>query len=430
MNDLLLKQGYITFQLFSPAEVAALSSQFDTELFINPLVSNSPTSRAAYVAKPAMSAFGALGDPWSFHMPVRNVIDGALHRWVFANLTHYGGKQRFFLHRDRAMVRTPGTSISGESWHTDNPPASTAVLVNTPHGDIVESHEHDITLGGWVSLSGRNAFCCCPGTHTLTRAKDANGFVPFTKEDGDRFSRECTTINVPPGHAILFYQNIVHCIKPGKVAVRTTRTFVGVSFTDARFSGFYRDLDRRLRHFSAMQLPSGQEPLMYESRHLMYWQDAIERYSANFIDKACESYVKKSNPRGKPAESHVKQTIQKPNHTNASPTKRFVQQKLFDLAMYVFPSQLPDEYTPEQRAMFFPFPFPNNEILIDYFLLLVEINFCTYTDRSAKNSTGNPFVSTIGALFTSSVPYLKDFVPTAASNVPSSNASTPSRRKP
>ena len=350
----LFANGVITFPLFSPDEIAAISAEFDRQLAANPLLIDTPATRAAYTAKPAMDSFGALGDPYSFHMPIRKIIDAALHRWIDANLKNYCFRDRFFLHRDRAMVRPRGTTISGESWHTDNPPSVLAIMTTDENGQrTVESHEDDITLGGWVSLSGANAFRCCPKTHELRRKKDLNGFVPFTKEESDRFTQESVTISVPPGHAILFYQNIVHCINPGRVSVRTTRTFVGVSFTNAERTGFYRDLSRRLHNFSAMQLPSGQEPFMYEAMHLVFWRERIESYSSNFIDAVCETYV----PSAK-----KKRRYNEDEPIDMRP-RRFIRKQLGDLTAYVPPEKLPPPYTPEERAMFFPSLFTPNEVI-------------------------------------------------------------------
>lgn len=343
----LFTNGIITFELFNPKEIADISSEFDRQLSENPLILDTPTARAAYFSKPAMDTFGALGDPWSFHMPVRKRIDVALHRWVDANLKNYCFRDRFFLHRDRAMVRVPNTTISGESWHTDNPPAVTGVFYKNENDELlIDSHENDITLGGWVSLSGRNAFCCCPGTHELRRKKDLNGFVPFSKEENTKFTRDSIIMTVPPGHAILFYQNIVHCINPGRISVRTTRTFLGISFTNAEHTGFYRDLDRRLRAFSSMQLPSGQEPFMYEAMHLVFWRDRIETYSANFIPTVCETYTPSTKKKRKRTDTPLDMR-----------PRRFIIKQLGDLRCYIPPTKLPKPYTPEERAMFFPFLF-------------------------------------------------------------------------
>jgi len=245
-----------------------------------------------YAQKPALAIFGALGTASSFHHPaVRNIRILAFEaiRQHFKQYYNLNGTQlkNIQLLIDRVGVRVPhtqqwgGGNISGESWHRDQAPQQFMKSI-LPDGKTVNSSGIDEVLGGWINLNMAvtQAFVCVKGTH-LQRSNESGFVTDFTKEDKKKFDQNKVTIEVPPGHIILFYQNIIHMVRKYTIGNFEYRLFLGIRFTNDINSIF--DYNSALVEQGVPVIPSGQTPRLYEKMHAINHKDKIGTWTTYFI---------------------------------------------------------------------------------------------------------------------------------------------------
>lgn len=235
-----------------------------------------------------LGSFGALGSPSSFHHPtiralrvrIRESIEDRLFQELLClrgDAKKEGGATVEML-LDRLSKRTTGSKLTGEHWHRDQTPAS----VRLPNADGQPSKIKtpifpQEVFGGWLNLDPHQeqAFACAPGTHHDTNTH--GGFLPITAEKAALY-RDCQTMIkiVPPGHLLVFYQNIAHQVLPsrGKLTTDSYRLYVGWHLTlNARspsslFGETY--MERVLKSQEAPLLPSGQRPPMFPAMALNF----------------------------------------------------------------------------------------------------------------------------------------------------------------
>lgn len=204
-----------------------------------------PQQQTVYV----QGAFGALGNPASFHNPTVRRL--RLHVFTkVAPLVFQGEKRNLCLLLDRVSIRRQGTKPGAEQWHRDKS------KLNDVNNDDVH--------GGWLNLDLYNeqGFSCVLGTHTQ-RSTDV-GFV----RESNEYDALKTYIRVPPGHLIIFYQNIVHEVLPIKSPIDSLRLYVGwyLTFGTQHLFNAQKFLFQ-LQTQAVIPLPSEQMPPMYSSNH-------------------------------------------------------------------------------------------------------------------------------------------------------------------
>lgn len=195
---------------------------------------------------------------------------------------------------DRFSIRRAGTSTTAESWHRDQSPrrpGETAVDV-------------DLVLGGWLNLDlagGTQHFSCHTGTHTLPAG--ANGFAPLTTDAAADAQAHRQTFAVPPGHWVVFYQNLVHEVHASTTPYDSMRQFFGwriTTSTRAMFEECAQDAQVRREFKSAGGLPdwrrqvfeeqgvppipSGQRPRMFAKLSLNFRKAKLARWAADELD--------------------------------------------------------------------------------------------------------------------------------------------------
>lgn len=214
-------------------------------------------------------AFGALGNPASFHNPVvRHIRMNMMFRAVpiLKGLAGRASPEKNIEQLvDRMSIRRRGTTLGKETWHRDVSPA--------PPGDVI--------LGGWVNLDteGIQRFSCIPGSHVSQSSQ--TGFVKETSVD----ETKKRVYTIPPGHWIVFYQNILHEVLPGKVQFDSIRLFVGFRLTSTDQPLFNHD--RELREQGVMHLPSGQMPTMWSPNHLAFHSKTVIPWSQSTFKPQC-----------------------------------------------------------------------------------------------------------------------------------------------
>lgn len=210
-----------------------------------------------------LGAFGALGNPASFHCPwVRNIRDYAYHYAVAALRNRMEPGERFHMLFDRMCIRRAGTAYQGEGWHRDV-------------CEKLNSLPSDKIWGGWINLDLQDqVFTCVPDS-----SDDPHVGAGFAKADTppDHMVRQ---IKVPSGYMVLFRQDILHTITKSRFFENSYRVFVGFRITTSD-QPLYDVMDI-VTNQKVPPLPSGQMPSMFSANHdscLLYkqtipWSDA------------------------------------------------------------------------------------------------------------------------------------------------------------
>lgn len=241
-----------------------------------------------------LGGFGALGNPSSFHHPTVRAFRRLLKKLTIRPVAREYARQRFGGEADavrleamfdRLCVRKDDfKSPSAEAWHRDIYDADTYRLRPLPHS--LPGGELDILIGGWSNLDDRDqAFVGLVGSHDETFATSGGGFATFSDADIRRFrfaerlaaqanatfgqTLRCNAageIVVPPGHAILFLQRLVHSVKSGpQPPTPALRVFHGFRLTTEEAALF--DHRSVVENGAVPRIPSGQIPPMYSKNH-------------------------------------------------------------------------------------------------------------------------------------------------------------------
>jgi hypothetical protein len=238
------------------------------------------------MAQRVLGAFGALGNPSSFHHPTIRSLRRLIYKRtkpLFRDMCErLGPDHKYEMLIDRLCVRknTFGV-VSSETWHRD---------VYTPDKhDPRPLGETDLILGGWLNLNEPDGhtqhFVGILGSHDTEEARAASGgFALEPKSVGKRAEAQLkqqanmTTpflatgpdgaIIVPPGHLVVFYQRILHMVRGGKPpADPSLRLFLGHRLTEEQEPLFPPPDDTG----AVVRIPSGQTPPMYSANHYQFF---------------------------------------------------------------------------------------------------------------------------------------------------------------
>lgn len=86
------------------------------------------------------------------------------------------------------------------------------------------------------------------------------------------------------GHAIIFYQSIIHEVLSTRVDHLVLRLFFGWRLTDDANESIIPELERRMRDGDVIPLKSGQIPPMYPNMYKVNWMDKVEQLSKLYKD--------------------------------------------------------------------------------------------------------------------------------------------------
>ena len=244
-------------------------------------------------ARRVLGGFGAWGNPASFHHPTVRAFRRVVKRALVDALREYAREveldddvaaEMLF---DRMCVRyDPFLSPSAESWHRDVYDGDAFRLRALPR-TLRGGTARDQIFGGWTNLDERDqAFVGLVGTHDETFATASGGFAVFDERDVARLgfdarlraqagwsfgatiaTNERGEVVVPPGHAIVFRQDLVHAVKSGpQPRTPALRVFHGVRLTREAVP-LFEDLDAVLADGAVPRIPSGQLPPMFSKNH-------------------------------------------------------------------------------------------------------------------------------------------------------------------
>lgn len=243
---------------------------------------------------------GLLGNPSSFHHPCIRSMRRFLNRLFVRELMRayvarlYGpefvGAVRLESLFDRLCVRCSafGKPMADE-WHRDVYKHEKDDLRPLP--STLPGGDKDVIFGGWWNLDGRDQhFVGLVGSHRESYPTQG-GFDVFSREEiaalgfsERRWEQRSKTIGhslrtnelgdivVPPGHMILFPQNLIHAVKSGKQPpTPALRLYHGFRLTCE---------DRPLFEYEAQKdggvprVPSGQLAVMYARNHYAAFANA------------------------------------------------------------------------------------------------------------------------------------------------------------
>ena len=243
---------------------------------------------------PIIGGFGAFGNPSSYHCRSVRKLRRRVYRAIKAGLQKElldKGYRYIQLLFDRLSWRTPGTSVSGESFHRDVSPTCS-------------SGEISMVTGGWLNLdSNSQYFSCIPGTHTKEGGyvpDDKSGFVKTTKEEAAELRKQRVAVEIPPGHIILFYNHLLHEVKATKQRVDgkgSYRLYCGIRASSDSKTPF--DYEKDIADQASPILPSGDRPPMYTTRHLAFFKKRLIEFSERYKEVCLEEKTSKDGERYK-----------------------------------------------------------------------------------------------------------------------------------
>ena len=218
--------------------------------------------------------FGALGNPSSFH----NMVVRKMRLEIFNKLKPFWkGYYEAFLKRrsvtsssrsapprnwrfhaivDRLMLRAIGDKATPESWHRDTP-ISEHVISDQRGGT------GDHIFGGWVNLNLEDQkFSYIEGSH-LPGYNPRNGFAKEMELSHDQIEKK-KVITIPPGHILIFYENIIHEVVSSASKHVVMRLFLGWRFclNEEPLMG-NEDFHDIIEFQDVFPLKSGQNPRMW-----------------------------------------------------------------------------------------------------------------------------------------------------------------------
>jgi len=233
----------------------------------------------------ATGGFGAINYPTAYHAPICREIDRQFSTRIFrpvaAQLVPLLGLQeqvaadtRFEMLPDRVLFRPKGDSPSSESVHRD---LSAGLL------------PADNAFGSFVNLNdcGSQFFSCQPGSHLLHSDGRHTGFTRITcTEQKLDFRSQKRRIEVPPGHLVVFFENILHEVSGRKCTHDSYRKFMGFRLTRAT-DMLYADNERRMRVQEALIHKGGDVAPMYPKLYICNWPDKLEAAAAKYVPAMC-----------------------------------------------------------------------------------------------------------------------------------------------
>ena len=286
--------GCVSFPMFTASEVKELNESLLKEMNAFPEYITTPTNETTG-SRFVMGAFGALGNPASFHCPTVRKIRLAEHKRIKKVMkaliklmydSEASKRKNMETMIDRLGYRIKGDTLGSESYHRD---------------ESIIHHPDDFMMGGWVNLDVEQTqyFSFCPGTHSSVRDEPKTGFVTIPRKEAAEFRKVSALIEIPPGHHVLFFSHIVHEVKPGKIKKNTLRLFSGYRITETtrpmlcqcpvsdRGSGEHKCPGngtchiRNIVHQRSIALPSGQHPPLFSSNHYR-WRDRLIEFGSQF----------------------------------------------------------------------------------------------------------------------------------------------------
>jgi len=306
----LKEKGWVTIQIYDELALVNQRNKFIDALqkmpeFIEP--------KAMYEEnRPfVLGAFSALGTPSSFHNHVvRNTrmhCHLAAKTEVFNDFLREDDDLNLEQTIDRMLYRPAGVKVGGESKHRD---------------ESKYAAKDDIVFGGWVNYDDfPHTLRACPGSHMDKEAiGSTKGFNKIPKDSGHVIE----SIEVPPGHLLIFWERMVHEVANVKNKMKMHRVFIGFRLTKET-EALHKDgtlgLCKDLIKMNTMDIKSGQTSWMWTSNHWSFPKnrEKIKQISSDMKHEVLEDLKVKSTgeefkavPRFMKSLEHYKMMVYKP----------------------------------------------------------------------------------------------------------------------
>lgn len=256
------KKGFAVVNLRDSIDLQTIRNSIDGE------IAKFPEYKDGAIRTP-LGGFGAFGNPGSFHNPIVRALRSTAYEKLFPVLDALKPSEEYKKEAiiDRLLVREAGLSPSAESWHRD---------------EAKHALPDDIVLGGWWNFDDKpNYLSCVKGSHKGVHGN--KGFAKVSKEQAEEFSAKNIHVEVPPGHVLLFNEQLAHEVLGKKLSYKSYRLFLGWRLTKST-EPLDKELLEKLEKQAAMQIKSGQEPPMWAKLHWTNWVEKLAEFSTNFKD--------------------------------------------------------------------------------------------------------------------------------------------------
>ena len=265
-------EGYCVLPVLSPEEVTSTRDRLVLELRRDPYYKD---ATRAWNEGMVMGGFGGLATPHSYHNPVTRELRLRVHE-VGVQLCPPDAVIEQC--PDRTMSRAIHQCPGGESWHRDESP-------NAKPGSAI--------FGGWINLNDHDEyFACCPGSQRIGTGGNIN-FQTIPKEERPEWKAREVKVPIPPGHLVVFYENIVHRVYTGKKR-REYRLFVGWRIGTNRDDELDPTLHERMVRHQVPKIKGGMQPPVYARQHMASWIERVAEWSKNVQDVHCYNHVVRS----------------------------------------------------------------------------------------------------------------------------------------
>ena len=345
LAEKLMDDGVITIPLFSADETEEYRKKLLRETRRAPEFNNSNNENSENF-DPVNSAFGALGNPSSFHNTIVRKIRILYAKVIIAlvKCIHqlYGTNYYLSFFADRFCIRRKGTKTNPESFHKD----STSGYINLS----------DLIAGGWINFDKvPQYFSCVLGTHKEPRGE--TGFAKITdKKKIAELKAKSQLIEVLPGHAIVFFQNITHNVYSKTIKGRdSVKLFTGFALTESD-RPLFDEYQETLVNQGVPVLPSGAPAKMYYSAKWMYTKQRtrLSEWSQETFNEACLT----------------QRTVGSGAHKGETYT--VVHQQMKSLTEYGFP--LYPAYDDDELSLYAPGDVRDQELAVNELLQNVFVN--------------------------------------------------------
>ena len=215
-----------------------------------------------------LGAFGAYGNPASFHNPWVRHLRGKIYPLALEALrTVAEPGERFHQLFDRMCLRRAGTAYSGEGWHRD----ICSGLNSLPSDKI---------FGGWVNLDDTPQLF-----HAVPNSARAVG-QGFSREEQPEQHQQRSVV-IPAGWMVLFRQDILHSVAKIKNSHNSYRLFVGFRLTTSEQPLY--DVAKIVEEQAVPKLPSGQDPPLFSKNHNSC---LLHRITVPWSDRLLKDFMK------------------------------------------------------------------------------------------------------------------------------------------
>jgi hypothetical protein len=281
MSEVLRTDGIVIFRL--PFDTSPLLAEFkaymrsipefDTTWLRNRHWRKKGSEKDSVVnARVCAGGFGAFNWASAYHVPLARDIDGKMFDAcvpILRALAIRYNTPHLEVMPDRLCFRPMDDHIGGESVHRD---LSSGLEAS------------DLCFGSFMNLNavGDQFLTIEKGTHLLHSDPAGGSFMPIrnpAQRLAFRAGRE--TVTIPPGHGCLFFENILHEVKSGRVKSDSYRKFVGFRLTKSTTPWHPANINLR-EDQGALAHKGGSIAPMYPKLYRVNHQEKLRLFTKRF----------------------------------------------------------------------------------------------------------------------------------------------------